>query len=84
MSYPLDLDEVDEDKLRAELARREDRRQHGLCDYCGAIAEHPLCKFPHRHRPGWINPHESPGSGLECRVCGPCLRAALEAKEDVR
>jgi hypothetical protein len=50
LSYPLDLDEVPEDQLRAEVERRRQLRIAGLCDYCGRDPNTPTCKFPHRHR----------------------------------
>ena len=44
MSYPRDLDEIPEDELHDELARREKKRDAGLCDYCGQAPEAPVCK----------------------------------------
>lgn len=35
MGYMLDLDEYEEKELADELARRQLRRENGLCDYCG-------------------------------------------------
>lgn len=50
MSYPLDLDEMSEEKLEGELKRRKDLRETGLCDYCGRKPETSTCKFSDRHR----------------------------------
>lgn len=49
MSYPIDLDEYPEVKLREELQRRERLRAQGLCDYCEQPHYLPTCKFPGRH-----------------------------------
>lgn len=49
MTYPIDLDEQDEHRLRAELIRREELRKRGLCDYCERPPASPSCKFPLRH-----------------------------------
>ena len=50
MSYRLDLDELPEETLHQELARREKLRHEGRCDYCGRILGiYPACKFPERH-----------------------------------
>lgn len=49
MSYPLDLDEIEEEKLREELTRRTELRLAGKCDYCGRLPTEPSCKFPERH-----------------------------------
>lgn len=49
MSYPVDLDEMDEKTLIKEIARREHKRLQGLCDYCGRAPSTPACKFPERH-----------------------------------
>lgn len=46
----MELDEVSEDLLRAELARRTRHRGLGLCDYCGMPSETRVCKYPDRHR----------------------------------
>ena len=51
MSYRLDLDEMSEEKLLAELFRRSKLRAQGLCDYCGRLPSTNPCKFPHRHNP---------------------------------
>lgn len=45
----MDLDEYPETQLRAELARRADARERGLCDYCGRPKAAPTCRFPERH-----------------------------------
>lgn len=34
MSYPMDLDDYSDEILEKELARRQDFRFRGLCDYC--------------------------------------------------
>lgn len=49
MSFPIDLDEIDEAKLAAEIERRQAQRFKGLCDYCGRRPNDPPCKFPSRH-----------------------------------
>lgn len=49
MSYPVDLDEMDEDVLRKELARRLSLRRLGKCDYCERTLGTTPCKFPDRH-----------------------------------
>jgi hypothetical protein len=49
VSYPLDLDEYDEERLLAELRLREERRLAGRCDYCNRPPTTPACKFPERH-----------------------------------
>ena len=49
MSYPVDLDEMEESKLEGELKRRKDLREKGLCDYCERDPEESPCKFPERH-----------------------------------
>lgn len=49
VSYPVDLDEMSEDKLRAELVRREEARRESKCGYCGRSAAETSCKFPERH-----------------------------------
>jgi hypothetical protein len=50
MSYPLDLDEIRESALVAELARRATLRRAGVCDYCGRSRSLLPCKLPERHR----------------------------------
>ncbi|QSQ14069.1 hypothetical protein [Myxococcus landrumensis] len=45
----MDLDEHDEEDLRAEVKRREELRQRGLCDYCCRPPATNTCKFPERH-----------------------------------
>jgi hypothetical protein len=58
MSYPVDLDEYDEERLRGEIDRRRKLRAQGLCDYCERRQDAtPACKFPHRHK-GWRSPGE--------------------------
>ena len=52
MSYPLDLDEIPEEKLIEELARRCHARIKGLCDYCGREPSTPPCKLLERHNRG--------------------------------
>lgn len=50
MSYPIDLDEMDEEKIVAELARRASLRRRGLCDYCEQDPKGPKrCKMHDRH-----------------------------------
>lgn len=49
MSYPRNLDEIDERLLRQEIERREKARAEGLCDYCGRPSTEPACRFPERH-----------------------------------
>jgi hypothetical protein len=49
MSYPLDLDEYSEDRLRKELNDREADRRKGLCDYCKRSPSDTACRFPDRH-----------------------------------
>ena len=48
MSYSLDLDEIGELSLIAEIERRKSLRNQGLCDYCESNCLRP-CKFPLRH-----------------------------------
>lgn len=51
MSYPRDLDEYRGSELRAEIARREELRDKGLCDYCGRPEGcEPSCKERRRHK----------------------------------
>lgn len=50
MSYPQDLDEMDEKRLLGELARRRHNRSCGCCDYCGRPFATAPCKFPERHQ----------------------------------
>lgn len=62
MGYQLDLDEIDESKLRRELHVRAERRMRGLCDYCARPRSGPPCKLPERH-------------AIEgCRECGSFLQ----------
>lgn len=49
MSMPLDLDEIPEKRLRAEIARREACRKNHVCDYCGRGGDTPECKERDRH-----------------------------------
>lgn len=50
MSYPVDLEEMDEQRLRDEIARRDAARAEGKCDYCGRwLGQLPFCRFPERH-----------------------------------
>lgn len=49
MSYPRDLDEYSDEELREEIARREDCRARGVCDYCGKNGNAPKCRFKNRH-----------------------------------
>lgn len=50
MSHPQTLDELPQIVLEQELARREERRSDGLCDYCARPwTDQPPCKFPERH-----------------------------------
>lgn len=55
MSYPMDLDEYDEQRLIAELVRRATARANGKCDYCTYPMGEPTprgyasCRFPDRH-----------------------------------
>jgi hypothetical protein len=50
MSYPLDLDEIGEERIKLELSQREQNRAAGLCDYCNRPPSSPVCKFPRRHK----------------------------------
>lgn len=58
VSYPLDLDEMGEDRIKIELAQRERRRAAGRCDYCGRLPSSPSCKFPRRHNDARIQTPE--------------------------
>jgi hypothetical protein len=58
MSYPLDLDEMGEERIKMELAQRERRRAAGRCDYCDREPSSPICKFPRRHHDAWIRTPE--------------------------
>ena len=49
MGYPLDLDEMSEIRLVAELAERKENRAKGLCDYCHRSGSTPSCKMSVRH-----------------------------------
>jgi hypothetical protein len=50
MSYPIDLDDRDEEKLLEELLRRAALRGEGKCDYCSReLGSKPSCKHPERH-----------------------------------
>ena len=44
------LEEYTDMELLQELAKRTQRRNMGICDYCGRFADAPPCKFPTRHR----------------------------------
>lgn len=50
MSFLLDLDEIPEERLVAELERRKQLRSEGKCDYCERDVNTSSCKFPHRHK----------------------------------
>lgn len=50
MGLALDLDEIEESKLRAELERRAQAREMGLCDYCGREGDETPCKMKERHK----------------------------------
>jgi hypothetical protein len=54
MGYPRlhDLDEVPEAELQAELVRRQQLRDAGLCDYCELPTSTPSCRFEERHNLG--------------------------------
>ena len=66
MSYPLDLDEMDEAKILDELVLRSERRLRRLCDYCGRDPNQTVsCKFPDRH----VMPLD--GSKVECLAKNP-------------
>ncbi len=49
MSYPRDIDEIPGAELTAELDRRLDQRNKGLCDYCGRTPETEPCLYYERH-----------------------------------
>jgi len=49
MGYPLDLDEISDEKLLGELQRRASLRIRGLCTYCERPGKTSTCKFPDRH-----------------------------------
>lgn len=49
MSYPLDLDEISDEKLLAEVQRRAALRMKGLCTYCERPGDTRPCKLPERH-----------------------------------
>lgn len=54
MSFPLDLDEIPEERLIAELERRRQLQADGKCDYCERDPNSVPCKFPSRHRRGTL------------------------------
>jgi hypothetical protein len=68
MGYPRDLDEYEEEELRAELDRRAKLRADGKCDYCGRSIHVPTCKFQERHRrqkpPGRIVSYDEDGAPI--------------------
>jgi len=66
MGYPLDLDNMSDATLSAELARRLKSRREGKCDYCNRARDSdPDCRFPERH-------HRTE-DGPEIQViCGKC------------
>lgn len=44
------LEEIPDEELHDELARRDRARYDGKCDYCGRVSgSEPRCKFPGRH-----------------------------------
>lgn len=49
MSYPLDLQEIGEERIKLELSQREKRRAAGRCDFCDRPPASKPCKFPRRH-----------------------------------
>lgn len=49
MSYRLDLDEYDVDRLVEELRHRGDQLAQGLCDYCGRAPDAEPCRMKDRH-----------------------------------
>ena len=44
------LDEYTERILINELVKRKEKREKGLCDYCGRDPESSSCRFPKRHK----------------------------------
>jgi hypothetical protein len=50
MSFPLDLDEIPDLQLQAEIVRRAMLGAKGRCTYCGRLPTEPVCKLPIRHR----------------------------------
>lgn len=61
MSYPRDLDEINEAELLGELERRRKVRASGCCDYCGVPSNGPTCRFPERHNTPATKPQSEPG-----------------------
>lgn len=51
MHTTINLDEIPERDLLAELQLRAERRRRGQCDYCGRPSTDPACRFPDRHGP---------------------------------
>ena len=50
MSYSKTLDEYSMADLKTEIARREQAKARGQCDYCGKQSgTRPSCRFPERH-----------------------------------
>lgn len=50
MSYPRDVDEISTAALRAELLRREEQWQKGLCHYCLRVLKSvPSCRMVFVH-----------------------------------
>jgi hypothetical protein len=65
------LDEVSEQELEAELARRRKERLAGRCDYCGGDNTVPPCKFPERHACTFIDDEKAPKKDCwSCRRLG--------------
>ena len=50
MTYPVQLDEIPEKVLRAEIKRLLNLRAEKRCDYCERPVDTGACRFPERHR----------------------------------
>lgn len=78
MSLPIDIDEMPEERLVAELQRRAKARGAGLCDYCTQPPTVPACKFPDRHAgtqtvapEAFLEPPAAPPTAGEVTVAAP-------------
>lgn len=49
MGYPMGIDDFMGSTLEAELESRKQKRDKGLCDYCGRKSETESCRYPDRH-----------------------------------
>lgn len=50
MSYPRELEEYDDEELKAEIERRGEAAKKKLCSYCNRKITASACRFPERHK----------------------------------